>query len=452
MIGRICRRAACVVGAVMLVLCAASAQAQDKSGIVEVVSPSGIKAWLRQDSSIPLLAIDFQFQGGGAIVPAEKAGAAVLAARMLTEGAGEWDGEAFRQALADNAISLGFDAGRDSFSGGLTTLTVNRDLAVRLLRAALTAPRLEEAALRQEKAALVTERRRNLTRPNSIAFRNWFRTAFKGHPYSTSLHGTPDSVANVQSGDVAGFLQNVLTRRGLIVGVAGDIAPADLAQVLEQAFGGLPDHAPPPELPQAAPPPAGMMVIQQPSQQSVLVFGHDGIGRDDPDWYAASLVVQVLGGSTFTSRLGAEVREKRGLAYGIGASLSPYKSGALVLGRTATRNEAAAETAQIIRDEWRRLAEGGPSADELAEAKSYLIGSFPLSLDSTDAIASVLVQMQDFNLGRDYWSQRADKFRAVDLAMAKRVANQILKPDALLFAVVGAPDQVTATLPAIGAQ
>ena len=434
--------------AIPLATPAAAAGGAEGDGIVEVVSPGGIRAWLRQDASIPLVAIEFEFSGGGGIIPAEKAGTATLAARMLSEGAGEWDGEEFRQVLADNAIGLGFEADRDSFSGSLTTLTVNRALAVQLLRAALTAPRMDEAALRQQKSRLTTERRRSLTSPDALAYRNWFEIAYGDHPYGRSTNGTPESVAEIEQADVDGFLAQVLTRRGLTVGVAGDIDPASLAVLLDEAFGGLPDHAPPADIPPAPTPPPGLALIPHPSQQSVVVFGHAGIAREDPDWYAALVVTQILGGSTFTSRLGEEVREKRGLAYGIGVGLSPSRAGSVLLGRTATRSGAVAETVAIIRDEWQRMAENEPTAAELDDAKTYLIGSFPLSLDSTGSIAAVLVQMQIFDLGMDYWSARPALFDAVDLESARRVAKRLLTPDALLLVVVGSPDGITPTLEA----
>ncbi len=429
----------------LLLLIPAGLRAEGEA-VVEVVSPGGITAWLRQDSSVPLLAIEFHFRGTG-IVSLEKAGTETLAARMLTEGAGEWDGEAFRQALADEAIGLSFGAGRDSFNGSLTTLTANRAMAVRLLRAALTSPRLDAAALRQQKARLASERRRSLTQPNAIAYRNWFRLAYGSHPYGRSLRGTPETVAAVEAEDVRGFLDRALTRKGLVIGVAGDIAPEELGVLLDEAFGSLPDTDPPPELAPAPTPPAGLAVVPHPSPQSVIVFGHAGIPRRDPDWYPALIVTQILGGSTFTSRLGAEVREKRGLAYGINASLAPYRAGAILLGRTATRSATVAETVDVITAEWRGLAKNGPTADELADAKAYLIGSFPLGLDSTGAIAAVLVDMQITGLPRDYWSKRAAVIEAVDMQTVRRVSGRLLDPDALLTVVVGTPVGVTATLP-----
>lgn len=430
----------------LLLLLPALAPAEDEA-IAEVVSPGGIKAWLRQDSSVPLVAIEFHFRGTG-IVPAGKAGTETLAARLLTEGAGEWDGEAFQQALADNAIRLSFQAGRDSFYGSLTTLTANRDVAVRLLRAALTDLRLDDTALRQQKARLVTERRRSESQPNAIAYRNWFRIAYAGHPYGQSVRGTAETVAAIETADVREFLDRMLTRRGLTIGAAGDISPEELGGLLDEVFGVLPDHEPPPEAAPLPDPPPGLAVISHPSSQSVVVFGHAGIRRQDPDWYPALVVTQILGGSTFTSRLGAEVRERRGLAYGINAGLAPYEAGAVLLGRTATRNDAVAEVTEAIGAEWRQLAAEGPSAEELADAKAYLIGSFPLSLDSTDAIASTLVDMQKADLPRDYWSKRAAVIEAVDAETAKRVASRLLDPSALLTVVVGTPEKVMPTLAA----
>lgn len=435
-----------MVALILALILALPVRAAGSDAIVEVVSPGGITAWLRSDSSVPLVALTFEFREGGS-VPPQKAGAAELAARMLTEGAGEWDGDGFRQALADNAIGLSFSAGQDSFSGSLTALTANRNTAVRLLRAALAEARLDEAALRQQKARLIAERRRSETRPNSIAYRTWFRLAYRGHPYGQPVRGTPETVAGLETADVRDFLGRVLTRQGLVVGVAGDIAAAELAPLLDAVFGGLPDRPPPAALPPAPEPPAGLAIVPYPGPQSVVVFGHAGIPRSDPDWYAALVVNQILGGSTFTSRLGQEVRERRGLAYGIGTGLSDRRAGAVLLGRTATRSDAVKETVDIIAAEWRRLAEAGPTADELADAKAYLIGSFPLGLDSTGDIAAVLVDMQSAGLPRDYWGKRPEVIGAIDPATARRVARRLLRPDALLSVIVGTPDGLASTLP-----
>lgn len=416
-----------------------------KPEIVEVVSPGGIRAWLRQENSVPLVAFDFRFEGGATLVPEEKAGVAALAAAMLTEGAGERGAEEFRQVLADNAIGLDFDASREGFSGSMVTLTENLDLAAGLLRDALMTPRLEDAALARVRDSMVTAARRRSQDPHSMAYQAWRERAYARHPYAIGTDGTEETLPRIQRADIEAFLTQVRTRRTLIIGVAGDIAPDALGALLDRAFGSLPDTEAPAE---TAPVPAiqaGTEVVPHPAGQSVIVFGHSGVTRGDPDWPAALVVSQILGGSSFTSRLGREVREKRGLAYGIGVNLSAYKDNGILMGQTATRNDAAAETMRIIDEEWRRLAADGPTAEEVADAKTYLIGSFPLSLDSTDAVASVLMTMQYYGLPRTYWQERAAQFEAVSVEDAKRVAQRLLRADALLSVVVGQPEGVTSS-------
>jgi len=410
--------------------------------IVEVISPGGIRAWLRQDTSVPLFALEFRFAGGAASVPAAKAGTAAVAASMLSEGAGTRDAENFRQTIADAALRLSFNTSRDSFHGSLISLIETRELASELLRDALTSPHLDARVLKRIKAAHTASARRRAESPDSIAYKVWREVAFAGHPYSIGTEGTEKTLATIEPTDVRNFLDRVLTRDGLIIGAAGHIDTPTLALLLDEVFGRLPDHSAP-----LAPPPlpavtGGTLIVPHPAPQSVIVFGHNGPKRQSLDWYAAHAIAQILGGSTFTSRLGAEVREKRGLAYGVGVGLSPGEAGGTLLGRTATRNDAAVETLAIVAEEWARMAAEGPTAAELERAKTYLIGSFPLGLDSTGAVAAVLVQMQVYDLGRDYIQRRPDLYRAITLADAKRVATALLRPERLLSVAVGEPEGV----------
>ncbi len=432
---------------VLLACLGASApvRSADTPQIVEVVSPGGIRAWLRQDASVPLVALYFRFQGGASLLPAEKAGTAMLAAAMLSEGAGERDAEAFRQTLAGHSISLGFDASREGFSGSFLTLTEHQELTASLLRDSLLAPRLEENALQRVRDGMITSARRRSQDPTNLAYKAWRERAYAGHPYSVGTSGDEQTLPGIVRSDLEFFLAQVLNRRTLIIGVAGDIGPEELGRLLDLAFGGLPDREPPPVTSPVPPMQAGVEVVPHPAGQSVIVFGQKALTRSDPDWAAAMVVTQVLGGSSFTSRLGQEVREKRGLAYDIGVGLSAYKKNGLLLGRTATRNAAAAETMHIIREEWQRLAVDGPTAAEVDDAKTYLIGSFPLNLDSTGSVASVLLTMQHYGLGLNYWQERAAQFEAVTLADAKRVARRLLHADALLSVVVGQPKSVVSS-------
>jgi zinc protease len=178
--------------------------------------------------------------------------------------------------------------------------------------------------------------------------------------------------------------------------------------------------------------------------QAVVNFGTPGIARSDPDFMAAYIVNHILGGGSFSSRLYREVREKRGLAYGVSDSLVWLNRTSMLLGSTATRADATGQTIEIIEHEIRRLAQEGPTEEEFAKAKTYLKGSFALGLDTSNRIAAQLLQMQLDNLGIDYIERRGGMIDAVTLADAKRVAKRLLD-GGLLITVVGRPEGVTST-------
>jgi zinc protease len=168
------------------------------------------------------------------------------------------------------------------------------------------------------------------------------------------------------------------------------------------------------------------------------------VKRDDPDYYAAFVVNYILGGGGFNSRLMEEVREKRGLAYSVGSSLSTLAHAGLVLGSSGTENQQAATGIDLIRKEWRRMRDEGPSEAELANAKTYLTGSFPLQMSSTGRIARLLVSIQVENLGIDYLKKRNSYIEKVTIADARRVAKRLYDPDKLTVVVVGDPAGIPA--------
>ena len=174
--------------------------------------------------------------------------------------------------------------------------------------------------------------------------------------------------------------------------------------------------------------------------QSVAIFGHEGIARDDPDFFAAFVLNEILGGGGFEARLMEEVREKRGLTYGVYSYLVPKDHAALYLGRVSSANDRIAEAIEVIRDEWSRMAEAGVTEEELEIAKTYLTGAYPLRFDGNGPIANILVGMQMDDLPVDYVNTRNAKIEAITLDDIKRVAARVLKPEALHFVVVGQPE------------
>lgn len=417
--------------------CAAAAATE----IQRVAGPGGVEAWLVEDRSVPVVSLSFSFAGGAALDPEGKEGLAELVSGLLDEGAGDMDSRAFQQALEDVAASLRFSAGLDRFDGTLRSLSAHKDRAFELLRLALTAPRFDAGPVERIRAQLLAALESRKDDPRRIARRAWYAAAFDGHPYARPVSGSPESLRAIAREDLARFARGRLVRAGLVIGAAGDISAHELAERLDRAFGALPARGAPPALPEAAFGGGRLIVVRKPIPQSVIVFGQAGLKRSDPDYYAAYVMNHVLGGGS-SSRLNAELREKRGLVYSVYSYLNPLDRAGLVMGGLGTANAQAGAALALVRSQWRRLAEEGVGAGELADAKTYLNGSFPLRLDSTGDVAAMLTAVQVNRLGIDYLDRRASLIDAVGAADVKRLARRLLDPDALTVVVVGDPEGV----------
>jgi zinc protease len=414
--------------------------------IERVVSPGGIEAWLVAEPSIPAIALRLAFRGGAGMDPGGKAGLADMVSGLLDEGAGELDSKAFQQRLNDLAITLAFEAGRDHFDATLRTLSENRDAAFGLLKLALTEPRFDAEPVERIRSQLLVGLARSAEDPNAIAARSWFAAVFPDHPYGRPVRGTMESIKVITVDDLRVFVRDRLARDNLVIGVAGDITAEVLAPLLDETFGGLPESAVPEAVPEVRPSAAGeTMVVERDIPQSVVVFGHEGLKRDDPDYYAAYVMNYILGGGGFSSRLTREVRERRGLAYSVHSYLRPMDHVGLVVGGVATENERLAESLAVIRDEWRRLRAGGVTDEEISHAKRYLTGSFPLRLDNRRKIAGILVAIQLDELGIDFLERRNGLIEAVSAEDIGRVVERLIRPETLTVVVVGKPEGVDPT-------
>ena len=434
--------------AATLLLLASSAAAKQ---VERVVSPGGIEAWLVRDATIPILSLEFSFRGGSALDPAGKGGLAEITADMMTEGAGDLDSLAFQAELENRSIRLDFDAGLDTFQGRIKALDEHRDRAADMLRLALTRPRFDPADIERVRArriAAVVAARNN---PNNIARRTWWETAFPDHPYGRDTRGSEDSLKSIGPDDLRAFIASRLARDNLYIGAVGDISPDELGRLLDRAFDGLPPRAANSGVTEIVPQGAGRVIVKRLGvPQSVIYFGQPGMKRNDPDYYAALVVNYVLGGGGLTSRLTTEVREKRGLAYGIFSALVPLENAAAVIGSTATQNSRAAQSIEITRSVWRQFGVEGPTQDELDAAKRHLTGSFALGLDTTNQIARTLVGMQYEKLGIDYLERRNRYIESVTLADAERVARRLYDEAKLFVVVVGEPEGLASREPGEG--
>ena len=426
-----------------LVLFLGHAQAME---IKEVTSPGGIKAWLVESKSIPLIAMQFSFEGGSTSDPVGKEGTANFITGMMDEGADDLDGSAF-QALRDElAVRIGFDAGSEQFEGSLQTLSKNQVEAFKLLKKALTAPHFEKEAMERVRQQFLLSARDNEQDPEKIASRAWMKLAFGDQPYARESNGTPESIASITPDELRAMHKLLFRRKGLKVAVVGDIDAATLAVSLDEIFGSLPDSDPPKAVSTMTVAKGPIVkIIDRDIPQSIIVFGHEGILRSDPDFIPAFVMNQIVGGGGYGSRLTTEVREKRGLTYGVGFSMVPLDHAGLFVGSLGTRNEKAGEALAVVKETLKKMADEGPTQAELDDVKTFLTGSYALRFDTNNKIAGQLLGIQQQNLGIDYVNKRNSLVEAITLEQVKAQAKRLIDSDHLIVTVVGKPEGLKST-------
>ncbi|MEM1038801.1 MAG: pitrilysin family protein [Pseudomonadota bacterium] len=407
--------------------------------IQTVTSAKGVKALLVEDYAVPLVSFSFSFKGGSTQDAEGKEGTANLLSSMLDEGAGDLDSKAFQEALDDNGMEYRFSSSVDSFSGSLRTVVDVSDRSFELMAAMINRPRFDAEPIERIKVALGNRIESAKSNPNALVTKLWRETVFKDHPYARPLTGTKETLAAITAEDLEDYRKRIFARDNLVIGVVGAISADRLKTVLDQIFGDLPEksqRADVPELVFTAADANRTVHMDFATPQTNIRLALPGLKRDDPDFFAAYLVNYVLGGGSFSSRFFKEVREKRGLAYGVYSYLATFDSGGLVGGGSATQADRAQTTIDVLREEIARMGREGPTQEEFDQAKAYIIGSYPISnLDTSGKIASVLVAIQTADLGIDYIDKRAEYLNAVTLEDAKRVAKDLFSTPPLVVTV-----------------
>lgn len=426
-----------LLAVLFLVLPALSARAA--VAIQEVTSDKGITAWLVEDYSVPIVAVRFAFDGGSTQDPPGKEGLANLMTGLFDEGAGDLDSDAFQTSLDDAGAEMSFNATPDAVYGAMRMLAERKDQAFDLLKLAVQQPRFDQVPIDRIRAQILAGIVSGERDPDTVAARKWAEAIYAGHPYSRPGQGTKESVASLTAADLHAFHKATFARGGLHVAVVGAIDAATLKRKLNDVFGDLPGEPALRPVPDAELKLGQRLAVDYDRPQTSLRLAYPGIRRDAPEFYAAALMNEILGGGTFTSRLFKQVRDERGLAYSVSSGLMNSRhSSALVIG-TATRSDRATETLAVIRDVVKGMAEQGPTEEELAAAKAYTVGAYAINnLDSSGSIASTLVGLQIEGLGIDYMQRRAGYINAVTLDEVKAVARKLLSAVPAVM-VVGPP-------------
>lgn len=421
------------------------AESRSADGILsiqEVTAKNGVKAWLTEDHSVPVIVLKFAFKGAGSSIEApDKQGLVQLTSNTIDEGAGDLDSIAFQNALQDRAIKLSFSATRDSFSGELKTLVTNKDRAFELLRLALTEPRFDEEPYDRMRQANLSRIRNSLAKPSWDLARLAYDTAFPEHPYGQNSGGTMTTLQDLTPGDSREFVKDYLTLDRLYVSASGSITPQELRKTINSVFGSLPASGKDgPVISEVSAFPKMHVHHDRDIPQTLFQIWQKGIAReDDENYYASIILAEILGGG-FGSRLMESVREEAGLTYGIYAYLNNFDfAQALVIG-TSTSNNNAPDILEKIRTELDIIKSDGVTEEEITEAVMYLTGSLPLKLTSNEQIARAILGLQLDGLPIDYLDRRQDRLKSVGVEDVQRVAEKLLDPDEFLLLTVGRPE------------
>ncbi|MBM2715236.1 insulinase family protein [Mesorhizobium caraganae] len=430
--GRAARRitplAFLLLAVLFLILPALTAHAA--MNIQEVKSQKGITAWLVEDHTVPIISVRFVFKGGTTQDPVGKEGLIHLMTGLFNEGAGDLDSDAFQVKLDDAGVEMSFEAQRDGIYGSMRMLSLRKDAAFDLLRLAVNRPRFDQEPVDRIRAQIFSGIIANERDPEAIAQRKWLRAIYGTHPYSRPDEGTKVSLAGITPADLSAFHKAIFARDGLHVAVVGDIDAKRLSEKLDQLFGELPQKQTLSPVADVAAKLGQQVEVNYDLPQTSLQLAFPGVGRSEPDFFAALLMNDILGGSPYTSRLWEEVREKRGLAYGVGSYLAGYEHSHALLVTTATRSDRAAETLSIVHRVVKDMAQQGPTEAELEASKKYLIGAYAINdLDSSSSIAATLVGLQVDNLGIDYIQRRSALIDQVTLDQVKAAAKKLLSAE-----------------------
>lgn len=431
------------IAAIWLLLLALPLRAE--IDIQNITTPAGIDAWLVEEHSIPFTALEIRFEGGTTLDPPGKRGVTNLMTGLLEEGAGDLDSRGFSEAREALAASFQYRAYGDVIAISARFLTENRDMAIDLLKSSILQPNFDQVDIDRVREQVLSSIRSDKTDPGAIAGQTFDALAWGDHPYGSSDDGTLESVAALAREDILAAHRAVFARDRLHVSAVGDITPDQLSALLDRLLGELPATGAPLPEPATYLLTGGITVVPFDTPQSVVLFGHQGIKRDDPDYMAAYILNEVLGGNGQESRLMTEVREKRGLTYGIGTTLLPMDYGELIMGQVQSDNSRVAEAVAIIQEEWAKIATDAITEEELGDAKTYLTGAYPLRFDGNAPIARIMVGMQMTGLPTSYVTERNDQIMAVTMDDIRRVAKRIYHPEELHFVVVGQPEGLAST-------
>ncbi len=406
--------------------------------VERVVSPGGIEAWLMHNPATPVIHVRFSFDGGTAQDPVDRPGVAYATAYMFDEGAGTMDAQAFTAARNKTATGLGGSASGLFFSGAFSTHSKYRDEAFHLLKLALLEPRFDAEPLARMRLAMLTMLKRAEGDPASIVAKALRERVFPGHRFSVAAVGTPESVQAITVEDMKAYRRRILARDGLKIAVVGDIDAKTLATVLDDVFGSLPAKGERRPVPAPQVTAGGQQVIDMELPQAMVQFQRLTRRLGEREEIAASILDTILSDS-MVGRLFVEVREKRGLVYGIGSAYSDYRIAGSYWGSFGSANATALTALDVAMGVLGDIAKNGPTEEEVVTAKRTLVGRRLFAMESSASLAGTILNMQVDRLPITYLDDLSGIIESITREEVAKVARELLDTSKFNIIVAGRP-------------
>jgi zinc protease len=430
-------------GAAIVLLTALYANAARALEVKRVTLSNGMTLLVSSQHNLPMVTAALLFDAGARCDPKGKEGLAHLTADSLMEGTRTIGADEFNRKVDFLGSMMDVEAGSDYSTGAFTSLKRYWRDTLKLLAGVLTDPGLRDEDIARKQAEQVAGLKAANEEPGYVAQITFLKELFGDAPYGHLPNGTVEAVQKLSADDVRGFYHEFYRPERAIAAVVGDIEPDEVVKALNEELAAMKGSAPA-QKPQPAPKLAAgahVTAINRDVSQANIVLGFDGIARSSPDYYKLQVMNYILGGGGFASRLVREVRSKAGLAY----TVASYFQAALFPGSfqvvLETKNKSANEAIALILEQMKRIQESPVSDAEMESAKKYLIGSFPLKLDTQNSIVQFLLQEQFYGLGLDYIDKYPGYIKAVTKDDVQKVARQYLHPNNYLLVAVANQSQ-----------
>jgi zinc protease len=402
------------------------------------VLPNGIVLLVAERPAVPIVAVRVYMRAGSIYDPPDQAGLANLTGAVLTRGTAKRTGPELDSAIEFVGASLQAGASRDGLSVSLTAQKKDMTLGLDLLSEVVLTPTFPEAEVTRKVAEIQAAIKRSEEDPNTVAARALSRLIFQGHPYGLPIEGTRETVGRLTRDGVVKFYRERARPDATIVAVVGAVTVDEARREVMARLGSWArPTTPAPSAPTATSAGASREeTIKRELSQATIMFGRQAIGQTDPEYFPLAVASYVLGGGS-ASRLYTRVREESGLAYSVYSWVSPWRHGASFAVSAQTRTVEVPKVVGMIREELARMAREPVADRELALAKQYLIGSFPLRLDTSGKVADFLVAIEERGVGLDYADRYKERIGKVTAADVQRVAAKFFPPQSFDLVIVG---------------